>query len=127
MGGFTLDCETAKHGYRVIPVHEFKKLVEREEIIFPTVDEEDLKDKSKGDPLAKGFVILQTLWFVTQILARFAQNLVVTELEVITFALVPLNIGTYYFWMHKPLSVKKPIRLVGNPNCKPDLTLNIHL
>ncbi|KAF9057294.1 hypothetical protein BJ165DRAFT_20744 [Panaeolus papilionaceus] len=113
MGGFTVECKGwKKHEYRVLPAHEFIKLVQDDAIVFPDIEAEDLKDKSKGDPLAKGFVILQTLWFVIQILARFAQNLVVTELEVITFALVPLNVATYYFWMHKPLSVKRPIRLV---------------
>lgn len=70
---------------------------------------ERIQDKSKGDALSKGFVILQTCWFILQCLARAVESLPSTELEVVTVALAAVNIFTHFCWLHKPLNVHYPI------------------
>jgi hypothetical protein len=72
----------------------------------------DIMDKSKGDGLSKGIALLQGLWFIVQIMARFAQGLPVSELEVATLAFAVVNIFTWLIWWHKPLDVQEPI-LIG--------------
>ena len=38
--------------------------------LFPTISEEEINDKSKGDGLTKTIVILQLLWFSVQFIGR---------------------------------------------------------
>ncbi|KAJ7151313.1 hypothetical protein C8R43DRAFT_886755 [Mycena crocata] len=76
------------------------------------IDEEDIKDKSKGDALSKGVALVQGLWFTTQCIARVHQRLPVSELEVTTLAFAIVNIFIYAMWWGKPLDVQRPI-LVG--------------
>jgi hypothetical protein len=45
--------------------------------------EEEMQDRSKSDWLAKMIVLLQTLWFVMQCIARSIERLPTTELEVV--------------------------------------------
>ncbi|KAJ7366325.1 hypothetical protein DFH08DRAFT_1003099 [Mycena albidolilacea] len=72
---------------------------------------EDIEDKSKGDSLSKGVVLLQGLWFTIQCLARVQQHLPLTELEVATLAFQFVNIFIWLLWWHKPLDVQQPISL----------------
>ncbi|KAJ7863527.1 hypothetical protein B0H14DRAFT_3862872 [Mycena olivaceomarginata] len=72
---------------------------------------EDIEDKSKGDSLSKGLVVLQGVWFTTQCLARVRQHLFLTKLEVATLAFQFVNIFIWLLWLHKPLDVQQPIRL----------------
>ncbi|KAF7350545.1 hypothetical protein MSAN_01614100 [Mycena sanguinolenta] len=75
----------------------------------------DIMDKSKGDALSKGVALLQGLWFIIQILARFAENLPVTQLEVTTLAFAVVNLFTWVLWWHKPLDVQQPILISSGP------------
>lgn len=70
-------------------------------------------DKSKGDSLTKGFVVIQTTWFVLQCIARGVKHLPITELEVVTLAFAALNLVTFAFWWNKPLNVRCPIIVDG--------------
>ncbi|KIM21634.1 hypothetical protein M408DRAFT_29395 [Serendipita vermifera MAFF 305830] len=79
------------------------------EIVAPT--EAEIKDKSKSDVLTKLIVLVQTMWFVLQCIARGAQHLPLTELEVVTLAYAMLNLFIYLFWWDKPQNVECPIRL----------------
>ncbi|KIM36490.1 hypothetical protein M413DRAFT_78294 [Hebeloma cylindrosporum] len=109
MGGYVID-EPGRKPYTLSP-ELLESLLERKQIILPTICIEDIEDKSKGDFLAKGFVALQTLWFVTQCIARGAQRLTITELELVTLAFAVFNGITYFLWWHKPLDVRCPIHL----------------
>ncbi|KAJ7366318.1 hypothetical protein DFH08DRAFT_1003089 [Mycena albidolilacea] len=71
----------------------------------------DIEDKSKGDSLSKGVVVLQGLWFTAQCLARVQQHLPLTALEVATLAFQSVNIFIWLLWWHKPLDVQQPILL----------------
>ncbi|KAJ6460186.1 hypothetical protein C8R45DRAFT_879422, partial [Mycena sanguinolenta] len=73
------------------------------------VNEEDIMDKSKGDALSKGVVLLQVLWFTVQCFARVHQNLVVTQLEIATLAFAMLSVFIWLLWWNKPLDVERPI------------------
>ncbi|KIM26227.1 hypothetical protein M408DRAFT_73096, partial [Serendipita vermifera MAFF 305830] len=79
------------------------------EVVVPT--EAEIKDKSKSDVLTKLIVLVQTMWFVLQCIARGAQHLPLTELEVVTLAYAMLNLFIYLFWWDKPQNVECPIRL----------------
>jgi hypothetical protein len=78
---------------------------------FPRMAKADIDDKSKGDAISKGVVILQTSWFVMQCIARGAQGLPITELELVTVAFATLNFVTYLLWWDKPLNVQRGVRL----------------
>lgn len=76
------------------------------------ITENEIQDKSNGDILSKGLVILQTTWFLLQCIARRVEHLPITELELVTLALAALNFMTYVFWWNKPLSVQCPYRVL---------------
>ncbi|KAJ7263667.1 hypothetical protein B0H12DRAFT_1012227, partial [Mycena haematopus] len=80
---------------------------------------DDIMDKSKGDALSKGVALLQGLWFITQIVARFVQMLPVTQLEVTTLAFAVVNLSTWVLWWHKPLDVLQPILITSGPPLLP--------
>ena len=71
-------------------------LVQDGKIEFPTVTVEEIEDRSKADGFSKTIALGQTLWFVTQCLARIAQHLDLTLVELLTLSLATLN-GMMYF------------------------------
>ncbi|KAJ2936537.1 hypothetical protein H1R20_g561, partial [Candolleomyces eurysporus] len=73
--------------------------------------EADLLDRSKGDELSKGLVVIQTTWFIISCCARAIQRLTITNLEVITLAYAALNGIMYFFWWNKPLNVRVPMEI----------------
>lgn len=100
--------------WRRVPVHPLDRkdviwLIENGKFEMPT--EEEIVDKSKNDWLAKGLVIMQTLWFVSQCTARAVENLAITELEIVTLAYTIINIGIYLAWWRKPYNVTEPLRI----------------
>jgi hypothetical protein len=78
---------------------------------FPRISKAEIEDKSKGDAISKGFVILQTGWFVIQCIARRAQHLPITELELVTVAFAALNFVIYILWWDKPQNVQRGVRV----------------
>ncbi|GJE87867.1 hypothetical protein PsYK624_039510 [Phanerochaete sordida] len=120
MGGFTLvkPRTNGTPGYDNIGAvypGALYKLAKAGRVDLSLITEEVIKDKSKGDLISKGFVVLQTTWFIIQIIARFIQHLPVSELEIVTLAFAVLNFLTYGFWGHKPIGVSTPISLVLLP------------
>ncbi|TDL14487.1 hypothetical protein BD410DRAFT_845986 [Rickenella mellea] len=90
---------------------ELNELYKEGEIAFPTITKREIEDKSKGDVISKGFVILQTSWFVLQYVARGVERLPITELELVTLAFAVLNLATYALWRNKPLNVQRPFAI----------------
>ncbi|KAJ7206557.1 hypothetical protein GGX14DRAFT_568112 [Mycena pura] len=103
MGGFV----TAAGGHPVVT----QKQVQEHISAIKAVPQEDIEDKSKGDVLSKGVALLQGVWFVTQYVARAAQRLPATELEVATLAFAVLNAFIWVLWWGKPLDVREPIAI----------------
>jgi len=104
MGGFTLH-EGGKP-VRILEAKELEQLSEAGKIEWPTITEEEIADRSKGDYLSKTIVLFQTTWFIAQCIARGVYGLAVTELEVVTLAFAMLTGVIYYFWWDKPLDVR---------------------
>jgi hypothetical protein len=101
-----------------VPIHPLTKkdvitMVQSGLLHLPT--EEEIQDKSKSDWLAKTVVIIQTLWFITQCIARTIQGLPTTELEILTLAYATLSFGIYVAWWNKPRNVDCPTRVFQKP------------
>ncbi|KAF9065789.1 hypothetical protein BDP27DRAFT_1424533 [Rhodocollybia butyracea] len=75
----------------------------------------EIMDRSKGDVVSKTLVLVQTTWFIAQVISRALQHLPITELEITTVAFASLNILTYILWWTKPLDVHHPILLSMRP------------
>ncbi|KAI3603596.1 hypothetical protein WG66_006077 [Moniliophthora roreri] len=78
---------------------------------YITLTEDEIKDKSHADFIAKSIALIQTTWFILQVAARVAEGLAITELEIITVGFALLNFGTYIFWWNKPLRIQYPVRV----------------
>ncbi|KAG2143682.1 hypothetical protein DEU56DRAFT_971851 [Suillus clintonianus] len=55
-------------------------------------------DKSKGNVISKGLIILQVAWFILQLMSRAIYHLETTQLETGTLAFAVLNFLTYALW-----------------------------
>ena len=112
MGGFILH-EGGKP-VRILEARDLEELSEAGKVEWPTITEEEISDRSKGDYLSKTIVLFQTTWFIAQCIARGAYGVAVTELEVVTLAFATLIGIIYYFWWDKPLDVRCsiPVRLL---------------
>ena len=95
----------------VLSPEKFSELLTAGKIEFPTVTEEEVEDRSKADGFSKTIALGQTLWFVAQCLARAAQHLDLTLVELLTLSLAVLNGVMYFLWWHKPLDVRCPVRV----------------
>lgn len=76
------------------------------------ITQKEIQDRSRGDVLSKGLVVVQTGWFILQCIARSEEHLPITELELVTLAFAALNFVTYGLWWDKPLGVQCPYRVV---------------
>ena len=131
MGGFKFFDD---YGPRTLAPHELQTLARKGDIDFPDITEREIHDRSKGDALSKGLVLIQTSWFILQCIARRIERLPITELELVTLAFAALNFITYTLWWNKPLNVQCPVRVpkkhqkdseeskdaVGNSSQNPD-------
>ena len=95
----------------VLSPKRFSKLLTAGKIEFPNVTAEEIKDRSKADGFSKTIALSQTLWFVAQCIARRAQHLDLTLIELLTLSLAVLNGVMYFLWWHKPLDVRCPVRV----------------
>lgn len=113
MGGFTLHA--GGKPIRILEARELETLSELGKIEWPTITEDEIADRSKGDYLSKTIVLVQTTWFIAQCIARGVYGLDVTELEVVTLAFATLTGVIYFFWWDKPLNVQCsiPVQLLG--------------
>ena len=109
MGGFVLFDDNGP--VRPLDPDELQSLAQDGEIDFPCITENEIQDRSKGDVLSKGLVVIQTGWFILQCIARQIEHLPLTELELVTLAFAALNFVTYGLWLNKPLNVQCPFRV----------------
>ena len=89
----------------------FSQLLKEEKIEFPKVTVEEIEDRSKSDGFSKTIALGQTLWFVAQCIARRAQHLDLTLIELLTLSLAVINGVMYFLWWNKPMDVRCPIRV----------------
>ena len=105
MGGFTLHDQTGK-AVRILDSEGLEKLYNEGKVAWPSITEEEIEDRSNGDHLSKGFVLVQMSWFIIQFILRAAYGLAVTLFEVQTLSFAIISGATYYLWWHKPLDVR---------------------
>jgi hypothetical protein len=109
MGGFTqMDGDISKG---VLTAEKFQELLTAKKIDLPTITEEEIEDRSKGDGLSATLTVVQTTWFIIQFSLRLKQRLVVTHIEWLTFAVAVVNGALHFCWWQKPLNVRFPIPL----------------
>ncbi|KAM7214722.1 hypothetical protein V8F06_009887 [Rhypophila decipiens] len=122
MGGFCIrdavDPEIAEfmppsHPRLVLIKTSLLLLAEHEPELIPDISEADIRDKSKANGLAKALICFQATWFCVQCIARMAQGMALTLLELNTFAHAICTVLIYIFWWHKPLDVEEPIAILG--------------
>ncbi|KAJ7183890.1 hypothetical protein C8R46DRAFT_520617 [Mycena filopes] len=82
--------------------------------LIPRVSEEDINDKSKADGLAKMLVAIQAAWFCLQCIARGAQHLPISLLEITTAGHALYTLITYVLWARKPMNISVPTVLTGD-------------
>ena len=105
MGGFTLHDQAGKV-VRILELEELEELHKDGKVEWPSITEEDIRDRSNGDYLSKGIVLVHMSWFIIQFILRTAYGLAVTQFEVQTLAFAIISGATYYLWWHKPLDVR---------------------
>ncbi|KAG2070559.1 hypothetical protein BDR04DRAFT_1054001, partial [Suillus decipiens] len=106
MGGFVLYIDNKPQA--VLTPAELLQVVCDKSVEMPNVTEADIEDRSKGDLLSKCVAILQLLWFVIQIIARYAQHLPVTLLEIDTLSVTAVACISYFLWLKKPKDIGRP-------------------
>ncbi|KAF2420528.1 hypothetical protein EJ08DRAFT_653807 [Tothia fuscella] len=95
-------------------------LVEGQYIDYPIVSRKTIKDKNKVDWTLRALILLQTLWFSVNCLARIALHLPLTTLEVSTLAFIIPAAGTSFCWRLKPMDVESPTAI----SLKPGVTIS---
>ncbi|EFX04265.1 hypothetical protein CMQ_1193 [Grosmannia clavigera kw1407] len=119
MGGFAFDNS---HAPEKIPLPNKRArvtltttgilfLAKLEPDLIPDISEEQIRDKSKTNPLAKILTCLQALWFCAQVLSHLGQNLAVTLLELNTSAHALCALCVYFMWWNKPLDIVEPFSI----------------
>ena len=95
----------------VLSPERLSRLITRGKVEIRTVTVEEIEDRSKADPFSKTIALGQTLWFIAQCIARGAQHLDLTLVELLTLSLAVLNGAMYFLWWHKPLDVRCPVHV----------------
>ncbi|KAF9478658.1 hypothetical protein BDN70DRAFT_835642 [Pholiota conissans] len=114
MGGFLLYDEGTP--IQVLTYSRLKQCIVDGTIDPPDITEDEIQDRSKGDFIGKGLLVLQTTWFILQCIARWVQKLPLSELEVVTLGYALLNGITYTLWWHKPQDAGKAFRVIKKKN-----------
>ena len=78
MGGFTLHDEQGTALWILGP-DELMELFQKGKIAWPSITEEEIQDRSKGDYLSKGIVLIQTTWFIVHCIVRRMYHLSTNE------------------------------------------------
>jgi hypothetical protein len=107
MGGFMLYDVDGKPCHTLQP-DEILKLIREECIDAPTLTANQIHDRSKGNAISKGLIMLQVAWFIMQLITRAIYHLETTQLEAGTLAFAALSFLTYAVWWNKPLNVQCP-------------------
>ena len=94
----------------VLTVDRLQELIEENpNFKLPRITEEKILGRSKEDVLSKLLAVLQVSWFIIQCIARGRQGLALTELELVTLAMISITGIIHMFWWNKPLGVAEPV------------------
>ncbi|MCJ1327972.1 hypothetical protein MMC10_004647 [Thelotrema lepadinum] len=79
----------------------------KEYVAYPSIDESQIRDRNKVDGTLRLITLIQTLFFMINLLIRAIQGLEITALELSTAAFVVVSILTTVFWLFKPADVER--------------------
>ncbi|KAB8648454.1 hypothetical protein FH972_026112 [Carpinus fangiana] len=128
MGGFVFEMEPGEVNFLPRMISGIEKprptritlspegivwLLQNEPSLLPDISEHQITDKSKANGIAKTFVCMQAIWFCAQCIARLAQNMSISLLELHTFAHAVCAVTTYMVWWNKPLDIEEPSIIRG--------------
>lgn len=129
MGGFRLAAET-KNGsmrYRTINGFQLSSLLKTGALSqIPDLSERYISDKSKTDAFARWLAILQCLWLLLELIARKAESLPSSQIEIATMAFACCSILTYLAVQNKPkdvdvaLDIPSTVSQIENISSSPD-------
>lgn len=118
MGGFRL--RTRDFAAFPLDVEQVHYLVSNGNMDLPTLDERVIEDKNKADGLLRAIKLCQILWFLVNVIGRWAHRLVVTTFELTTVSFILCSSMTAFFWWRKPADVFLPVNIdsdirISNP------------
>ncbi|KAF8836775.1 hypothetical protein BDN67DRAFT_936345 [Paxillus ammoniavirescens] len=76
--------------------------------VNPKITKEEIRDRSKSDALGNAILVLQLSWFILQVIARAANHVAITLVEIDTLALAALSLPLFFFWWSKPMAAACP-------------------
>ena len=121
MGGFAFDArllgrDMLPHGRQrvTLTADGVVELASVAPHLLPDLTAAHIKDKSKANKLAKTIVVLQASWFVAQCITRLALGMMISLLELNTFAHALCALIAYALWWHKPFDVEEPTLIEGS-------------
>jgi hypothetical protein len=113
-GGFFLHTPD----FKPIPIDakQLLYLVNHKYIEYPEFKEKEIDDKNKMDVLIRFVSVAQILWFTVTMIARGAEGLVITGMELTTAAFVLCSLGAIFCWWNKGADVGVPEQLHTKTN-----------
>ena len=105
MGGMHLRCRD--HSPFPINSRQLHYMIMKEYVAYPSIDESQIRDRNKVDGTLRLITLIQTLFFMINLLIRAIQGLEITALELSTAAFVVVSILTTVFWLFKPADVER--------------------
>ncbi|KAG2369102.1 hypothetical protein BDR07DRAFT_1604982 [Suillus spraguei] len=108
MGGFGFVLYIDGEPQATLTPKELLRFVREGSVEMPVITKADIEDRSKGDVLSKCIAILQLVWFLIQLIARYAQILPVTLLEIDTLGIAVLACISYGLWLKKSKDIGRP-------------------
>ncbi|KAM3557206.1 hypothetical protein MY1884_004654 [Beauveria asiatica] len=79
--------------------------------LWPVIKEDDIKDRSKQDWLAKTLAAFQILQLIFSVITRSVQGLKFSQLETVTLSFAVCGVLIYYVNIYKPQNIDQAERL----------------
>lgn len=113
MGGFSVGPSDCFSRYPfTLTTKGFLHLLEAGVIPKRVLNKRYIEDKAKADIFIKSLACLQVSWMILQCIARKANGLPVTLLELHVIIQVVCVAAMYGLWWYKPLDVNEPIPVI---------------
>ena len=105
MGGLQLRSPD----YPPFPINseQLHYLISKRYVAYPQIEESQIRDRNKVDGMLRFITLVQTMFFIVNVILRAAQHLAITALELSTAAFVFSSVLTTVFWLEKPADVQK--------------------
>lgn len=98
----------------VLTIHEFRFLLRTCPTLISNYGNDQIRARSASGILQKLLQIWQLSWFCASCIARLAQQLPLSLLEVSTFAHCMMVVLVYAVWFDRPQSVPEPVVFKGS-------------